>query len=365
MTATLPRPRPGILDISPYVGGESKLTGVGRVIKLSSNEGALGPSPRAVAALMAAAADIHRYPDGSAQRLRHVIAARHGLEAAQIVCGCGSDDLLQLLVRAYAGPGDEVLYSRHGFLIYPIAAKACGAKPVAAEEIDLTVSVDRLLAAVTPATRLVFIANPNNPTGTCLGEAELQRLHAGLPSDVLLVIDAAYAEFVDRNDYEAGAALVAAHANVVMTRTFSKIYGLGGVRLGWAYCPPAVADVLNRIRSPFNVSSLALAAGEAAVEDVAFVDLARRHNSYWRGWLADALAQAGFSVVPSTANFLLVRFPLEPGRDAAAADAFLRQQGIIVRPVKSYGLPDCLRISIGREDEVRAVATALTQFTAA
>ena len=359
-----PTPRPGILDISPYVGGASKVAGASRIIKLSSNEGALGPSPKAVAALRAMAPDMHRYPDGHASGLRQALADCHGLDAERIVCGAGSDELLQLLVRAYAGPGDEVLYSRHGFLIYPIAAKACGATPVAAAERDLVASVDNLLAAVTPRTRMVFLANPNNPTGTYLPAEEMTRLRQGLPDDVLLVIDAAYAEFVGRNDYSPGTAMVEDHDNVVMTRTFSKIYAMGGMRLGWAYCPAAVADVLNRIRGPFNVSSAALIAGQAAVEDADFIELSRRYNDYWRDWLSGELAGLGFHIVPSVANFVLVRFPREAGHDAAA-DSFLRTKGVIVRAMNSYGLPDSLRISIGRDEEMQAVVAALTEFVGA
>src|SRR5579859_3523464 len=355
-----PKPKAGILDIEAYVGGESKLKGVDRVIKLSSNEGALGPSPKAVEAYKAVGPDIHRYPDGGARRLRELLAERWDLDAANIVCGNGSDDVLQLLAHAYCGAGDEVLYSQHGFLVYPIAAKACGATPVTAPETDLTTSVDALLAKVTDKTRIVFVANPNNPTGTYISSEELRRLHAGLPSDVLLVIDAAYAEFVDANDYEDGSALVKQFSNVVMTRTFSKIFGMGGLRLGWAYCPPAIADVLNRIRGPFNVAAPALAAGEAALADRDFFDLARRHNIYWRGWLAEELTRLGLDVTPSATNFLLVKFA-----DARAADAFLRSRGIIVRAVASYGLPHHLRITIGREDEVRAVAEALAEFLGA
>ena len=355
-----PQPKAGILGIEAYVGGESTIKGVERVIKLSSNEGALGPSPKAVDAYKSIGADIHRYPDGGATRLRQALAERWGVDAANIVCGNGSDDVLQLLAHAYCGEGDEVLYSQHGFLVYPIAAKSCGATPVSAPETDLTTSVDALLGAVTDKTRIVFVANPNNPTGTYISSDEMRRLHAGLPDHVLLVIDAAYAEFVDANDYEDGSALVRSSSNVVMTRTFSKIFGMGGLRLGWAYCPPAVADVLNRIRGPFNVSAAALAAGEAALADRDFFDLARRHNLYWRNWLAEELKRLGLPVTASATNFLLVKFP-----DAPAADAYLRSKGIIVRAVKSYGLPDFLRITIGREDEVRAVASALAEFVGA
>lgn len=362
MTVLVPTPRPGIMSISPYVGGEASLLGFAEPIKLSANEGAFGPSPKAVAAYQALAGDLHRYPDGGAHRLRKVLAEHWRLEAERIVCGNGSDDVLQLLARAYSGPGDEVLYSRHGFAIYPIAAQSCGATPVAAPEVDLTASVDHLLAAVTPRTRIVFLANPNNPTGTYLPSDELRRLHAGLAPDTVLVLDAAYAEYMVRNDYEDGSVLVRQFSNVVMTRTFSKIYALGGLRLGWAYCPPAIADVLNRIRSPFNVASCTLAAGEAALQDIAFVDRVRAHNEVWRDWFAAELVKLGLTARSGgVGNFLLVGFPPD-GKTAKAADAHLRSRGIIVRGVASYGLPDHLRITIGLESEMRAVIKALTEF---
>src|SRR5438067_13795333 len=271
-------PRRGILDIAPYIGGEASVPGVERPIRLASNESALGPNPKAIAAYRALAEEIHRYPDGSAAELREALGRHNGLDPERIVCGSGSDELIGLLLRGYVGPGDEVLYSRHGFLMYPIGATAVGAAPIDVPERDLTADVDGFLARVTERTRIVFIANPNNPTGTYLSAEEMARLHAGLPPNVMLAIDAAYAEFVNRNDYEPGIALVNRASNVVMLRTFSKIYALAGLRLGWAYCPPAVADVLNRIRGPFNVSAPALAAGVAAVEDVAALARARAHN---------------------------------------------------------------------------------------
>src|SRR5438067_7813705 len=269
--AASPVPGPGILDIAPYVGGESKAAGVERPIRLASNESALGPSPKAIAAYKALAGEIHRYPDGGAAELRAALGRHHGLDPARIVCGAGSDELIALLQRAYAGPGAEVLYSRHGFLMYPIGAKAVGATPIAVPEQALTADVDGFLARVTERTRLVFVANPNNPTGTYLSAEEVARLHAGLPANVVLAIDAAYAEFVNRNDYEPGIGLVNRAENVVMLRTFSKIYALAGLRLGWAYCPPTVADVLNRIRGPRNVNAAALAAGVAAGADIGAV----------------------------------------------------------------------------------------------
>src|SRR5579863_7207489 len=276
-SATAPVPRPGILDIAPYIGGEAIAPGALRPIRLASNESALGPSPKAVAAYRALAEEIHRYPDGSAAALRGALGRHHGLDPERIVCGSGSDELIGLLLRAYAGPGSEVLYSRHGFLMYPIGAKAVGATPVAVTERDVNGDVDGFLARVNEHTRIVFVANPNNPTGTYLSADELARLHAGLPRHVVLAVDAAYAEFVNRNDYEPGIALVNRAENVVMLRTFSKIYALAGLRLGWAYCPAAIADVLQRIRGPFNVGAAALAAGVAAVEDTEAVARARAH----------------------------------------------------------------------------------------
>ncbi|MDJ0951054.1 MAG: histidinol-phosphate transaminase, partial [Alphaproteobacteria bacterium] len=296
-------PRPGVMGIDPYVGGRSELPGIDRVIKLSSNESPLGPSPRAVEAYREEEDHLAEYPDGGAEALRAAIGQRYGLDPACIVCGCGSDELISLLTRAYAGPGDEVLFPQHGFAMYPIAARGAGAEPVTAPETNLTTDVDALLATVTERTKIVFIANPNNPTGSYISSEEVARLRSGLPDSVLLVLDAAYAEYVTRNDYAAGEALVEASAggpeNVVMLRTFSKIYGLAAVRLGWAFCPPSVADVLNRVRNPFNVTRPAQAAGIAALADIAHVDAAREHNDIWLPWLAEALAGIGLTPLPS------------------------------------------------------------------
>jgi len=356
-----PRPRPGILDIVPYVGGESKAAGAARTIRLASNESALGPSPRAVEAYRAMAPELHRYPDGSSIELRRAIAKRHGLNADRIACGTGSDELISLLARAYAGPGDEVIYSRHGFLMYPIAAKSAGATAVAVPEVDLTADVDGILAQVTRKTKLVYLANPNNPTGTYLAREAVKRLHAGLPKTTLLVVDAAYAEFVTRNDYEPGIELVERAENVVMLRTFSKIYALAALRIGWAYGSGGVVDVLNRVRGVFNVNLPAQAAAVAALADVAAVDRAREHNDVWRPWLERELGALELHVTPAVANFVLVRFPAKP-KDADAAFGFLQSRGIVTRKMGAYGLPEHLRISIGLEDEMRAVVAALADF---
>ena len=357
-----PTPRPGILDIAPYVPGESALPGRARVIKLSSNEGALGPSPAAMRALAGTASDIHRYPDGGAVALCEAIGRAHGLDPARIVCGAGSDELIAMLARAYAGPGEEVLTHAHAFVMYRLAGLAVGATMVEVPERDLTADVDALLDAVTPRTRIVFIANPNNPTGTYVADDGLERLRAGLPDDVLLVIDSAYAEYVTRNDYVAGEAMVERGGNTVMTRTFSKIYGLGGVRLGWAYCPAAVADVLHRIRSPFNINAPAQAAGIAAVGDTDFLARSRDHNAVWLPWVTERIEAAGFPVTPSVGNFVLVEFSGGEGRDVPAALAHLARYGLIPRATAGNRLPDHLRITIGLEDEMRILVEAIEAF---
>jgi len=361
---TAPTPRPGILDIAPYVPGDSALPGGGRAIKLSSNENALGPSPRAIEAYERASQSLERYPDGSMHALRHAIADQIGLNAERIVCGCGSDELLGLLAAAYLRPGDEAIYTEHGFLVYRIAILANDATPIVVPEQNLMTDVDAILGALSERTRLVFLANPNNPTGTYIAIDEVRRLHAGLPEGVLLVLDAAYAEYVRRNDYEAGLELVAASTNTVMTRTFSKIHGLAGLRLGWSYCPEAVADVLNRVRGPFNVTAPAIAAGIAAIADAGHVEAAIAHNDRWLARLGEELPRIGLEVTPSVTNFLLVHFPTERALNAASADTFLKRRGIILRRVDNYGLPGALRMTIGTDTENEAVITALGAFMA-
>jgi histidinol-phosphate aminotransferase len=360
MASNVPIPRPGILDISPYVPGESSVPGGVKPIKLSSNETPLGPSPKAIAAYRAAGEELDRYPDGASTVLRDAIAKLYGLNRDHIVCGNGSDELINLIAHAYLGPGDECVYSAHGFLMYKIATLASGAKPVAVPEKSYTADVDAMLARVTPRTKVVFLANPNNPTGTYLPNEEVRRLRKGLPGHVLLVIDAAYSEYVRRNDYEAGLELVATTSNTVMTRTFSKIYGLAALRLGWAYCPAAIADVLNRVRGPFNVNAPALAAGVAALADRAHVERAVAHNDKWLPWVAAEIGKLGLEVTPSVGNFVLIHFTSP--QDAIAADEHLKSRGIILRRVAAYGLPNCLRMTIGTEDDNHKVVAALKSF---
>ena len=352
------QPQPGILEIALYQGGASHLDGKSNVLKLSSNENPLGPSDAAKEALVRASHDLHRYPPTDHSALRAAIAEVWDVDADRVFCGVGSGEVLKLLSEAYAGPGDEVLFTEHGFSMYPIYAHACGATPVVVPEKERVVDVDAILAACTPKTKLVFLANPANPTGTMIGSGEVARLAEGLPDQCLLVLDGAYAEFVE--NFDAGKALVEARDNVVMTRTFSKIYGLGGLRVGWGYGPQEVIDVLNRIRGPFNLSSPALAAAEAAVRDTAHTERCRAENAKWRDWLAGALAGHGVPSDTSKANFILARFT--DAAEADAADAHLRDAGIIVRKVAGYGLPHCLRITVGDEAACRRVAHAIGQF---
>lgn len=362
MSASRPVPRPGVLDIEAYVPGKSSAPAGVKLHKLSSNETPLGPSPKAVEAYRNVADHLELYPDGSASRLREAIGGRYGLDPARIICGAGSDEILNLLAHAYIGPGDEGVFTEHGFLVYRIAILGSGGKPVVVKEKDLKADVDAILAAVTPRTKIVFLANPNNPTGTYLPFEEVKRLHAGLPPQVLLVLDAAYAEYVRRNDYSSGIELVATSENVVMARTFSKIYGLASVRLGWCYGPAHVIDALNRIRGPFNISGAAIEAGIAALNDPAHVEKAVAHNEHWLPWLTQEIGNLGLDVTPSVGNFLLIRFPDTAGRSAKDADAFLTQRGLILRAVGAYGLGAYLRLTVGDEEANRLVVAALRAF---
>ncbi len=360
MANTTPQPRPGIMSISAYVPGESELESGVKPIKLSSNETPLGPSPKAIAAYKAEAGGLQLYPDGASTALRKAIGGHYGLDPARIICGAGSDELISLLAHHYSGAGDEVLITEHAFAMFKIFALASGATPVEAPERNYTADVDALLERVTPRTRIVFLANPNNPTGTYIPHNEVRRLHRGLPGHVLLVLDAAYGEYVRRNDYEAGLELVANSANVVMLRTFSKVYGLAALRLGWAYCPLAVAEVLNRVRGPFNVTAPAIAAGVAALADTEHVERAVTHNEQWLPWVTAELEKAGIKVTPSIGNFVLMHFPA--GTAVADADKHLKRRGIILRPVGAYGIPNALRMTIGTEDENRTAVAALVEF---
>ena len=355
------QPQPGILDIALYQSGVSHLDGVSNVLKLSSNENPHGPSDAAKEAFSRAVHTLHRYPSTDHAPLRTAIGEVWRVDPDRVICGVGSDEILHFMCQAYVGPGDEVIHTAHGFAIYRIATLAAGGTPVEVPERERVTDVDAILAACTAQTKLVFIANPNNPTGTMIGQAELARLADGLPPQAILVLDGAYAEYVE--GYDAGLALIEARQNVVMTRTFSKIYGLGGLRVGWGYGPQPIIDVLNRIRGPFNLSSAALAAAEAAVRDTAYTEKCRVDNARWREWMATALAELGVPSDTSTANFVLARFADEA--EALACDAHLRGEGIIVRQVAGYKLPHCLRITVGDESACRRVVHAVAQFKGA
>ncbi|RID92134.1 histidinol-phosphate transaminase [Gemmobacter lutimaris] len=352
------RPQPGIMDIALYQGGKAHVSGVANVVKLSSNENPFGPSDKTKEAFAKSVHQLHRYPSTDHAALRQAIADTHRLDAGRIICGVGSDEIIHFLCQAYAGPGDEVLYTEHGFLMYKISAMAAGATPVEVAERERTTDVDALLAACTKRTKLVFIANPNNPTGTMISAGEVARLARGLPPQAILVLDGAYAEYVE--GFDAGLSLVEAMQNVVMTRTFSKIYGLGGLRIGWGYGPQAIIDVLNRIRGPFNLSNTQLETAEAAVRDQDYVAKCRAENARLRHWLAEALAEVGVPSDTSMANFVLARFAST--EEAEACDEFLQGQGLIVRRVASYNLPHCLRITVGDEASCRRIAHAVGQF---
>ncbi len=357
MSAPLrPTPQPGILDIAPYLPGKSGAPG-SKAIKLSANESPLGASPKALAAMQDAARHLEIYPEGSSRVLREALGEVHGLDPALIVCGNGSDDILHLLAQVYLGEGDEAVMNRYGFSVYPIITKATGATIVMVDETDYRADVDALLAAVTERTKVVWLANPNNPTGTYLSDADVRRLHAGLRPDILLVVDSAYAEYVTAADYSVGADLVREAENVVMVRTFSKM-GLAAARIGWMFGHAHIVDAIHRIRGPFNVNLPAQMAGAAATRDTAFTQKLRDYNATWRDWLTAELAGNAMRVVPSQANFVMVLF--ETPEAAAAAFEALVAAGYIVREIGvSYGIHNGLRISIGPEAAMRGVAEVL------
>ena len=354
------QPNPGILDIAAYVGGESKAEGVARIIKLSSNENPFGANPNALEALTR---DLHleKYPDGNCIELRRAIAAKFNLEENRIVCGAGSDELIGLLCKSYIQPGDEVVYATHAFLMYGIFAKSCGAVCIETPEKDLTPDLDAMLAAVTPKTRIVFLTNPNNPTGSFNTPAEIKKFREALRPDILLILDDAYAEYAQASEgYENGFALARGRDDIVVLRTFSKIYGLAGLRLGYGYCPAEVADVLNRVRGPFNVSVPAQVAGLAALADDSFIERSVAHNTRWRAWTAQQLSSNGLKVYPSAGNFVLVRF--DSAGAAESCRLHLKRQGVLVRQMGAYKLPDFLRISIGTEEEMSLACAAIADY---
>src|SRR5271170_398400 len=361
-----PVPNPGILDIAPYTPGKSPVPEPGRkMFKLSANETPLGPSPKAIAAYKAAVDHLEDYPEGTSRVLREAIGHAFGLDPDRIICGAGSDEILNLLAHVFLSHGDEAISTTHGFLVYPIATMANGAVNVVAPETDFTANVDAILKLVTPRTKLVWLANPNNPTGTYLPFDEVKRLRAGLPGHVLLVLDAAYSDYVSRYDYEIGIELVATTENTVMTHTFSKIHGLAALRIGWMFGPAHIVDAVNRIRGPFNVSTPAMLAGVAAIEDTEHQQMSKTHTEKWRNWLTEEITRLGLTVTPSVANFVLIHFPLDKGRTSAEADVFLTKRGLVLRAVNNYQLPHSLRMTIGTDEANRLVVEGLREFMAA
>ncbi len=357
-----PKPKPGILDIQAYVGGKSKIEGVDHPIKLSSNENVLGCSPLAQAAFAQTAHQLNLYPDGRCDALRAAVAEKFGLEPERLIFGCGSDEVFTMLAQVYCEPGDNVVQGQYGFLAYRIAGRSAGAQVRFAKEPHCRVDVDAVMAEVDDRTRIVFIANPGNPTGTWLSGAEIRDLHDRLPPNVILVLDGAYAEFADDPAYDDGATLAQGSQNIVVTRTFSKIYGLAALRVGWGYAPLAVIDALERVRGPFNVNLPAQAAALAALSDDDFVERSQDLVRVWRPWMMQQLGGLGLEVMPSQGNFVLARFPKAAGRTAAEGEAFLASKGYLVRGTAGYGLGDCLRITIGLEAHNRAVIDVLAQF---
>ncbi|RAH98192.1 histidinol-phosphate transaminase [Acuticoccus sediminis] len=357
-----PVARESIMRIAPYVPGRSTAGANRKEYKLSSNENPLGPSPAARQAFIDAASSLEKYPDGGATALRDAVASTYGLKPDRIICGNGSDEILSMIAHAYLEEGDEAIFTEHAFLMYRIVTLAAGGTPVVVDEPDMQVDVDRILEAVTERTKVVFLANPNNPTGSYTPASEVKRLREGLPGNVLLVIDAAYAEYVRKNDYESGIELVATREDTIMTRTFSKIHALAGLRLGWAYAPANVIDALHRVRGPFNVNAPAIAAGVAALADRAHMERAVEHNNYWLPEVTRRVRELGFGVPDSVGNFVLIDFSTVPGGDAGEADDFLGARGCVLRRVAGYGLPQMLRMTIGDEEANEAVIAALAEY---
>jgi histidinol-phosphate aminotransferase len=361
-TLTRPQPKPGILDITPYKPGKASAEGVVNPAKLSGNENVLGCSPKAREAYVEAASQLNVYPDGRGGPLRAAIAERWGLEPERLVLGCGTDEILHLINQTFLEPGDNIVQGQYAFGAYGIGARACQAEVRSAAEPGYRIDIDLLLEQVDDRTRLVFITNPANPTGTFNTRAEIKRLHEALPSAVVLVIDAAYAEFCTDPTFTDGLELARTADNIIVTHTFSKLHGLAALRVGWAYAPAPLADAIDRIRPPFNVSVPAIAAAVEALADEDFQARSLAHVEQWRPWLTQQLGGIGLPVVPSGANFVLVEFPTTPGRTAAEAEEFLARRGLIVRGVANYGLPGHLRITIGLEEHNRALADGLAEF---
>ncbi len=355
--SALPVPHAGIQAISPYIGGEAKVAGHTQPLRLASNENPLGCSERARAAYLQAAHELHRYPDGNAAGMRAAIGAAYDLDPAQIMCGAGSDELIALLCKAYTQPGDEVLYPQYGFLMYRLSALTVGAIPVAAPAHGLDADPATLFAAISPRTKIIFLANPNNPTGTWWPADKLAAFIAAVPAHIVIALDNAYTEYVTEPDYSDGIEYIAQYPNVIILRTFSKIYGLAALRLGWAYGSAAVIDALNRTRGPFNVNAPAQFAGIAALQDQNFVQASITSNAAGKETFIAAMHNSSVTMHASVGNFMLLDYGM--AERASHVHNYLKENGILVRPMDSYGLPHCLRMTIGLPEDMQYVAATI------
>jgi histidinol-phosphate aminotransferase len=356
--------QPGVQKLSPYVPGkpvdelarELKLDPAG-IVKLASNENPLGPSPKALAAIQAELSELTRYPDGNGFVLKQRLAQRYSVGVHQVTLGNGSNDILELVARAYLAPGLNAVFSEHAFAVYPIATQAVGAEGRAVAAKNWGHDLDAMADAIDENTRVVFVANPNNPTGTWFDAAALGTFLARVPAHVLVVLDEAYIEYAEGQELPDGLAYLADYPNLLVSRTFSKAYGLAALRVGYAISSPVIADVLNRVRQPFNVNGLALAAACAALDDVDYLAASRRVNDAGMAQLEHGFRQLGLEWIPSRGNFIAVDF----ARDAAPINQALLREGVIVRPVAGYGMPTFLRVSIGTERENARFLDVLTQ----
>jgi histidinol-phosphate aminotransferase len=356
-----PKPRPIIAEMVRYQPNLSS-PDTQRIIRLSANEGAFGPSPKAKKAMASVGDQMHWYPEENPFTLAEAIGDKYNLNPNKMVFGCGSDELIMSLCQAYIGPDDEAIHTEYGFIMYPMSIKVAGGKPISAPDLAFKVNVDSILERITDRTRIIFLANPNNPTGSYLSRSEVARLHRGIPEHILLVIDSAYAEFVVRNDYSAGSDLVDASENVVMLRTFSKLYAMAGLRLGWGYAPEHVINSIHVVKQPFGANRAAIEAAIAALDDQDFINKSIEHNAIWQPWVAGEFEQLGLICLPSVANFLMIKFPDEIGFTAKEAGEYLSARGILTRGMSGYGVPEYLRMSIGTEEEMRIVVDAVTDF---
>ena len=355
-------PKRGIDTIKIYKGGTSKISGIKNIIKLSSNESPLGPSKKAIDAYQKSSSKLSRYPELTAESLQQIVASKFNLNSDQIICGTGSDEILIFVALAFCSPGDEIIHAQHGFEMYPIVTKYVGAESVLAEEIDYKISINSILDNVSDSTKIIFIANPNNPTSTYLNRKELRLLMNKISKNIVVVIDAAYAEFTDADDYDRTFDLANEYENVIITRTFSKAYSLAGLRLGWGYASKILIDIIKKVRPPFNLPHGAIAAGIAALHDDDHLHKVVKHNSNIKSWFIDELNNLGFKAYKTQANFVFVLIPEKENQSASIINDYLISNGIAVRYLLSYGLDNALRITLGTREELDLTIKMLKEF---